>query len=217
MTTLDDFFSKPTDSLHPRLRSWKARLDEARTSAALEVFRPTTYLGQAQPEMTILFTRGDSPSDQETLLWDDDLNSGLIQFQVRAVAPDQEAERFALGLRAALRRAEREFGDGYFNTVLVELLADSDLITHPQIAEVLKYIYTERLHPEGRASDRYTICRQLIADAISGRAHELTGPLKYPQEEAKRILVAALARYLDDRFSVSRRRQLGVLGPGNMN
>jgi hypothetical protein len=143
------------------------------------------------------------------LPWDDDLNAGLIhELRVRAVSPEQEAERFALGLRAAMRRAEREFGDGYVNSILVDLLTDSDLTGDPTIADVLEHVVSTPPDRQGRS---YNYCRELIADAISGRARELTGPLEYPQEEAKRILIAALARYLDDRFSVSARRRLGWL------
>jgi hypothetical protein len=130
---------------------------------------------------------------------------------VRAVSPEQEAERFALGLRAAFRRAERDYGDGYFNAVLIDLIKDSDLTQHHEIAEVLKYAYANRPHQEGGASDRYTNCRELIAGAISGRARELTGSLNYAQDQAKQILVSALARYLDERFSVSSRRRFGLL------
>src|SRR6266699_1670827 len=126
MTKLDDFFSKPTESLHPRLRNWKTRLAGAGTSATLEVYRPETEIGESEPEMNLQFTKDGNLLPLETVPWDDDLNAGLIQLRVRAVAPEQEAERFALGLRAALRKAEREFGDGYFNAVLVELLKDSD-------------------------------------------------------------------------------------------
>src|SRR5262249_53584519 len=144
----------------------------------------------------------------ETMSWDDDLNTGLIQLGVRAVHPKQEAERFALGLRAALRKAEREFGDGYFNAVLVELLRDSDLTGYPVIADILQYASAPRPSREGKGLDRYNLCREMMAAAISGRARELTVALKYPQEEAKQILVSALAHYLDERFSVSSRRRL---------
>jgi hypothetical protein len=51
----------------------------------------------------------------------------------------------------------------------------------------------------------------MVASAISGRAGELTQCLGYGQEDAKQILVEALARYLDARFTVSTRRQLGWL------
>jgi hypothetical protein len=212
MTTLDDFFRAPANSLaDPRLRHWKTRLDREGTTATLEVFRPEAVLGQSQPEMNLQFTERGNSLPPEPLPWDDDLNSGLIQLHVRAASADQEAERFALGLRAAMRKAEREFGDGYVNSVLVDLLNDSDLTTDPKIAEVLKYAVANPLSGERRDVPSYHLCRELIADAISGRARELTGPLGYSQEEAKRILVAALARYLDDRFSVSTRRRLGWL------
>ena len=56
MTTLDSFFNGPTDSLHPRLRNWKARLARAGTTATLEVFRPESELGETQPELNLQFT-----------------------------------------------------------------------------------------------------------------------------------------------------------------
>src|ERR1700682_2561961 len=105
MTTLDDFFSKPTESLHPRLRNWKTRLTEGGTPATLEVYRPETEVGQSQPEMNLQFTKDGKLLPLETVPWDDDLNAGLIQLGVRALNPEQEAERSALGLRAALRTA----------------------------------------------------------------------------------------------------------------
>jgi hypothetical protein len=208
MTTIDDFFSHPTGYVHPQVRNWETRLAEAGTSATLEVVRSEADVGQSLPEMTLQFTTNGNRLPLETLPWDDDLNGELIRLRVRAVSKEQEAERFALGLRAAMRKAEREFGDGYFNAVLIDLITDSDLTQHPEIAEVVKH--STALRPD-RASNRYNPCREMIADAISGRARALTGPLHYSQEEARIILVSALARYLDQRFSVSSRRRLGLL------
>ncbi len=208
MTTIDDFFSKPTESLHPRVRNWKTRLGEPGTSATLEVFRSETEVGQSQPEMNLQFIKEGHPLPLETVPWDDELNGGLLRLAVKAVSAEQEAERFALGLRAAMRKAEREFGDGYFNAVLVDLITDSDLTQYPHIAEVLKH---STALSANRDSERYSPCREMIADAISGRAQELTDLLGYSQEEAKNILVSALARYLDQRFSVSSRRRFGLL------
>jgi hypothetical protein len=209
MTTLDDFFRGPSDSLqHPRLRNWKARLDRPGTTATLEVFRPESDLGQTQPEMNLQFIEDGNLLPLETVPWDDDLNAGLIQMRVRAVSPEQEAERFALGLRAAMRKPQREFGDGFFNAVLFEFLTESDLTTYPPIAEVLKHAFANRPSHAGRG---FHFCREMIAGAIAGRAHELKEKLGYQVEEAKRILVEALARYLDERFSVSSRRRLGLL------
>jgi hypothetical protein len=212
MTRLDDFFRASPDAFrHPRLRNWRARLDRPGTTAVLEVFRPEAGLGRAPAEMNVEFTEPGNPPHLETVQWDDELNAGLIQLHVRAVSQEQEAERFALGLRTAMRKAERQFGDGYFNSVLIDLLKDSDLAADPRIAEVLKYAAAIPPSRDGRGAHEYRLCRELIAEAISRRAQELTGPLNYSEGEAKPILVAALARYLDDRFSISARRRLGWL------
>jgi hypothetical protein len=208
MTTIDDFFTNPTDFQHPRVRNWKTRLGEPGTAATMEVSRSETVVGQSQPDMNLQFTKDGQPLPLETVPWDDELNGELIRLAVRAVSAEQESERFALGLRAAMRKTEREFGDGYFNAVLVDLITDSDLTRYPDIAKVLKHSTALSADPK---SKRYNPCREMIADAISGRARELTGLLGYSQDEAKRILVSALARYLDQRFSVSSRRRFGLL------
>ncbi len=211
MTTLDDFFRTPADTpLHPRLRDWKDRLSQG-VKAKLELFRPSRALGLAQTEMVLHFTENDRPQPLETMAWDDDLNTGLVKLHIRSIDANQETDRFTLALRAALRKAEREFGDGYLNAVHVDLITDSDLTRYPEIAEVLKYSTALQLDREGRARARYRLCREMIADAIGARAHELKDDLGYTEEEAKPILVHSLARYLDERFSVSSRRRLGLL------
>lgn len=212
MPNLDDLFEIQKGTLiHPRLRSWQDRLAAPDAFAQVEVSRPLSALGQLPAEMHVQFRENGKLLPLESLPWDDDLNAGLIGLGVRASSPEQEAERFGLGLQAALRPTEQKFGDGYFNAVLLDLVKDSDLTQHAPIADVLQHTYGGCASREGRALDRYTLCREKIADAISGRAQELTGPLGYSREEAKRILVLALARYLDDRFSVSSRRRLGLL------
>jgi hypothetical protein len=211
MTKLDDFFAKPPELLHPRLRNWKLRLEQPGMTARVEVFRPERDLGLSQPEMYLHFRQDETILPVENMSWDDDLNSGLVILGVKAISHDNEALRFSLGLRGALRKAEREFGDGYFNGVLVDLLRDSDLTSHSEIADIIKDVHANSPHREGGVRDRYNICRELIADAIAGRANELTKKLGYTEADAKGILVSALANYLDERFSISSRRRLGWL------
>ena len=211
MTTLDALFSRQTDSLHPRVRNWKARLGEPNTSATLDVYQPQTEIGQPQAEMILQFTKDGKPLPEETMLWDDDLNAGLLQLGVRAVSYAQEALRFDLGLRAAMTKAARDVGDGYFNAVLVEFLTEIVPSLHGEIAEILKDININQPRQDSKASDRYTTCRELIADAISDRGRELTKLLGYTPEQAKDILVVAITRYLDNRFSVSYRRKRGLI------
>jgi hypothetical protein len=196
MPTIDDFFGATNESPHPRLRDWKRRLATKNGAASVEVFRTNGEFGQGKPEMHVQFKEGESQTHLDTIPWDDDLNAGLILLKVRSVSPEQEAERFALGLRAAMRRIEREFGDGYFNAVLVDLIKESRLDRYPEIAEVMRYAQANAPPRESGAFARYTICRELIAGARSGCAKELTHDLGYTQEEAKGILVSALARSL---------------------
>lgn len=209
MPPLDDILNRPpeTPPLNPRLRHWAERIRRGAT-ARLEVLRPPAAFGAVQSEMNLHFAEKDAPPSLETVPWDDELNAGLIQLNVRAVDPANESERFALGLRAALRRAERDFGDGYFNAVLLELVTESGLSQDPEIAELLKHAHAIRPNREGR---NYALGREMIATGISGRMYELKQNLGYAADEARMILVAALARYLDERFSVSNRRRLGLL------
>jgi hypothetical protein len=177
----------------------------------MEVYRPKGEFGPRKPELYVQFYENGKETQLDQVPWEDDLNTGLIGLKVKSRSPQQEAERFALGLRAAMRRPEREFGDGYFNAVLVELITESGLTEDREIAEVMEYTYANKPHREGGAFDRYTICRDLIAHAIGDRAKELRNALEYSEEDTVRILTSALARYLDERFSVSSRREMGLL------
>lgn len=210
MPLLDDILSKTGGEVQPdpRLRDWAERIRRTNDKPGLEIHKPAAAFGAGQPEMVLHFTAQGVTPPQETLAWDDELNAGLIQLGVRATDAENEAERFALGLRAALRRAEREFGGGYFNAVLYELVTESDLTRYPAIADIIKYAYA--LGPP-RDSRAYDACRDMIAAGIAGRKKELDSPLGYPPDEARSILTHALALYLDERFSVSSRRRLGLL------
>jgi len=211
MPKLDDFFRTKAEPLHPRIRYWEKQLESPDTTAFLEFHQPKGMFGQEKPEMYLHFSKGGKEDRPEPVFWDDDLNTGLIRLKVKSVTTDQEANRFALGLRAAMRKAESEFGDGYFNAVLVEFIKESDLTKYDKIKEIIPYTYANKPFQEGKAYDRYSMCRDLIDGAISGRANELTTNLGYAKEDAKGILVSALAQYLDDRFSISARREFGML------
>jgi len=212
MRTLDELLRTPADTpLHPRLRHWKRRLAQPGCKVELELFRPETGLGIAQTDMILHFAENGKLLPVETVDWDDDLNTGLIQMGARSISAEQESKRFALGLRGALRKAGREFGDGYLNSMLFDFLSDTDFVRYPEIAGILKHINAQRPKRDGEAADQYNLCREMIEDAIGGRAHELKAKLGYPDDEAKAILVQAVTRYLDERFSFSYRRRNGLI------
>jgi len=206
---LDRAFADPPAPplAHPRLRHWAARIKSGAT-AVLELYQPATALGEVQTDIALHFKARDVPDSLEVCDWDDDLNAGLIALRVRAADSTNETARFALGLRAAMRKTTREFGDGFFNSVLLELVNESDLSRHAAIAEVVRHAHANAPYREGRS---YDPCRDMIADAISGRMYELKNELGYPPTEARDILVSSLACYLDERFSVSSRKRLGLL------
>lgn len=213
MTKVEEFLREPTDSLDPRLRKWKKLLAEPGTTATLEIDTPESDIGQLHSEIELHFIKDGKPIPSgPPIPWDDDLNAGLIHQvpkPVRAVNSEQEVERFALSLRAALRKAEREFGDGYFNAVLVDSLHERGLAENKEIEDVLKHV--SRVNRPGPDHTSYKICREMIENAIKERHQELICPLGYPWDDAAQIIVSALARYLDVRFSVSNRRKRGLI------
>ena len=209
---IDELFQKPTDQFaDPHLRDWDARLSRPESMAKVEVEWPSIVFGQTFPEMSIHISENGEPQPLETLSWDDELNAVLVARAVRALDETQEATRFTLALRAAFKRAEREFGDGYFNSVFFAVLRKLDLAEHlllrPLIQE-LDYIFNLEKHNQ---PERYQRCFDIIESAIRSRAHELKDSLGYSLDESKKILVDALVNYIDRRFSVSIRKQRGLL------
>jgi hypothetical protein len=207
MSELDQMLDPPPETaLPPLVRYWKSRI-EAGDKLQVEVIRPEAMAGLTRTELVVLRWENGREQQPQQFQWDDELNAGLIGLGVKAKDLQQEATRFSLGIRAALRKAERRYGDGYLNAVLVDLIDESNLSRGGEIAEVRKFVYTNS--PERSRS--YTACRELIANEIGGRAVELRDKLKYQPDDVKAVMEKALATYLDERFSVSSRRQLGLL------
>jgi hypothetical protein len=213
MPRLDNYFREEADAQydHPLLRyltELRARPDFQ--EAKVEVIRPRGPLGHRPAKLYLHFyaksgAEMDRPHQEG---WDDELNTALIQGGVRATSVDSEKVRFSLGIRAALQGAETRFGDGYYNGVLVHHILNSPFKDHPAFAEILPHVYRSGIDPSFRT---YSECRDMIDNAIRGRAKELTKYLNYGIPEAEDILATATAEYLDDRFSVTNRRVLGLL------
>jgi hypothetical protein len=211
MSGLDDYFNGESDwEGHPKLRFWsqyskRPEVGEAR----FELRRPRQGLTfrPAKIDMHFYDRTGDEVHcDFEE--WDDDLNTGLVRRGIRAITPENEQERFALALRAAFRKPVYRFGEGYFNSVLIAHLRNSPFASYPAVDEVLRQVTASP--PEIR-SQSYSDCSDMIDLAIRGRAHELLRDLHYERNQAEEILAGALARYIDERFSVTNRRVLGLL------
>ena len=207
MNELDRMLDAPDQMALPPLVQYCKRRKEAGDRIEVELYRPDTGGGLSRTDLVVRRWEEDEEQKPEQVEWDDGVNAGLVDLGIKAINLEQEGERFALGIRAALRKVERRYGDGYLNAVLVDLLDESDLCKGGEIAEVRKYVYTNS--PDRSRS--YRDCRDLIANEIGGRSVELRKKLKYSPEEIKAVMTKALTIYLDERFSVSSRRQLGLL------
>jgi hypothetical protein len=205
MSTIDEMLRAPAEATLPPVVRWLKDRLAAGDELKVELNKPQSTLGSSTTELVLRRKEGGREQAPQSYEWDDELNAALVNLGVRSVDLKSEGERFALGLRAALRKIERRYGDGYLNAVLLDLIDESNLSKDGEIADVRKFVHTNS--PEqGRT---YSDCRDQIASEIGARAAEMREKLKYREEELKTIMSKALAIYLDERFSVSRRRAMG--------
>ena len=206
MNSLDNMLLSPDDvPQNPVVKALEARKllgDQIRISLQ----KNSSPFGSAVSGFTVLSTEKDKEHPPEVYDWDDDLNTSIIDLGIKAVDLGQEGERFARVLRAALRKVERRFGDGYMNAVLVELIDQSDLGKNGEIGKVRRLIQS---NPPDRSGRSYNDCRDTIAAEIGGRAKELRDKLGYDSQEIKTVMDKALAQYLDERFSITSLRNFG--------
>ena len=208
MNELDKMLDASSEMALPPLVRWCKQRKEAGDRIEVGLHRPDEGAGLSGTELVIHRWEQGSEQAPTQVEWDDGVNAALVEVGIRAVDLRQEGERFALALRAGLRKVERRYGDGYLNAVLVDLLDESDLCKNGEIAEVRKYVDANRQDRSGRS---YSACREAIASEIVARAVELRDKLKYNPDELRAIMTKALAIYLDERFSVSSRRRFGLL------
>jgi hypothetical protein len=207
MNELDKMLEAPAETVLPPLVQYCKRQKAAGDRIEVELYRPENADGLSRTDLVVHRWEQEKEQEPRQVEWDDGVNAGLLDLGIRAVDLQQEGERFAPRIRAALRKVERRYGDGYVNAVLVVLLDESDLSKGGEIADVRRYVHT---NPPGH-SQSYHACRELIANEISGRAVELRDRLHYKSEEIREVMTKALAIYLDERFSVSTRRRFKML------
>ena len=207
MNELDKMLSAPGETVLPPLVQYCKSRKAAGDRIEIELYRPDTAGGLSRTDLVIRRWEQETEQEPHQVEWDDGVNAGLVDLRIKAIDLQQEGERFALAIRAALRKVERRYGDGYMNAVLVDLIDESDLSKGGEIADLRNYVHTNS--PERSRS--YQACRDLIANEIGGRAVELRDKLKYNPDEIKAVMTKALAIYLDERFSVSSRRHFGLL------
>lgn len=191
-----------------RLRAWRDLLDRPNsTGARVKIERERDGLVFEPARVYLKFFEAGQPPAEDDSEWNHEDDNVLVRWRVRAIDASNEALRFSLRLYEAFVNVEASFGSGFFNSNLVEQVKTGPFAAHPQVADVLKEIRARELSERGHS---YQKCQEMIHDVIRGRAIELMNSLGYTRDEAQEILARALAQYLDERFSVTNRRTLGM-------
>lgn len=201
------FESKPDAPMHPKVRFWQSKQDQgARLVCELLRERDALSFGPASLFVSFLDEQGNDMQSPDEVDWDPRLNDALLELKVRAVTPENEAKRFGLVLRERFAEPEERFGDGFFNAVLIEYIDGSPFAKEPPISEKRPFIHAHRASRDGSS---FEACWNEINGIIVLCAHDLTA-LDYELHQAVPILSGALAEYLDERFSITSRRRLGL-------
>lgn len=206
---------KNTDR-HPRIRAWRSfRRKPMVQYVEVEIKRDREGLTVLPARLFVHFcdTNGDDVHFDEAL-WEPELDEWLIdEQQAKATTIDMEKLRFSLLLKPRLRPILVRYGDGYFNSVLVEEVRNGPSATHKAVEKVLADIREDAPH-RGASWDE---CRESIEDVLKTTAKqilklypsELSGSKNRRKTKSEDILGGAIALYLDDRFGVTNRRLLG--------
>ncbi|MFT3769408.1 MAG: hypothetical protein QM820_28555 [Minicystis sp.] len=210
MSTSNKYFDPPAPRPeHPRIRAWKSyRSEPAVDHLEVEVRREREGLSLLPASLFVSFVSADGKilRDAEAP-WEPELEAWLIDEQgARARTVENEKLRFSLLLKPALRPVLIRYGDGYFNAVLIAGLREGPYRAHPEVADMLRSIHEDRPSAESRAD-----CQALIDHELTRAAQKLLRLYKGERATAEDILGGAIARYLDERFSVTNSRLLGLL------
>lgn len=205
MATIDELFASPKKYDHPKLRSWlsyKHSPDTVRCHVEFRREREGLSFRPARLYLEAARRDGTTFSDREP--WDEELNQELVAHGFAARDESNEVERFGYMLEARLQRLVVRFNDGFFNAVLVQYLKHNGYAADPAILAKLERVREYAPHQGEAASD----CAERIENVLGTSAAELS-LLGYDTAAGKRILHLAIAYYLDDRFTITNRRQLG--------
>jgi len=192
MADLDRFFEKTQPLPHPKVRFWRALVEEGKVARlSVEVWRDPLPLSVNPPRLFVHFydTQGRETRSPEEFDWDPKVNDELLRLKARAIDPENEGYRFGLVLRSRFASIETPFGE------------------LPKVSQLLDEIHCA----DPREGAQQEACAELIEEVFGSCFDSLHEVLKYSKEQTISIMGEAVAAYLDERFSVSDRRAIGFV------
>jgi hypothetical protein len=205
---LEFLLSGEREYQHPKLRFWvKERAHHPEHVYRLEILRPRQGLvyGHIRLYMHVFDTSGQELQSPDEMAWDEELDEAFIAHGFCALSPSNESLRFSLALRRSLSGVVGRLGQGLFNAILLKWVRKSPFAL--RLGELLDEI---RELEVGEDTRYFQDGFQQIHAIMARRAEDLTEKLGYDEARAFLILLGALEGYLDERFTVSERRALGL-------
>jgi hypothetical protein len=192
--------SKPP--LPPEAERWAFIIDEQHATLRCKFVRQREGLGFAPAKLVVYFYRDERQiAPPDTVLWSTALNDWLVTRGATAVDRANESERFGFGFAERFEPVEERYGEGFFSSVLVELLRDTGFAKSPRVRATLSQIHA--IPPSRERSELE--CRTWIDGLIRDVGAQHVDKLSYRPREAEEILDGAMAYYLDDRFNITNR------------
>lgn len=203
---------KETEESHPRFKLWRKDIQDIKGkggSPQIWIERNADVLGFKPAKIVLdLLDKDGVMVRRDVDDWDIDLNQALVNIELKAGDKDNESVRLLLALTDTLSKVEVRFGDGYFSAVFIDLIKEIDFSEYPKVGEIIKF--STALNPD-KNSRNYSDCRNMIEAALHKEIGDLRDKLKYEENDVNNIFVDALVQFVDERFSVTNRRRLGLL------
>lgn len=199
------YFSTQEAPTHPRIKFWTSRMQHA-SRTEVELYRSREGLIRGTPRLFVTFYgKGEEAPNVDEVTWELELDQWLISKGVRAVSVENEKERWSLHVTYAFRSIVNRYGEGYFSSVLIALLKKGPFAAHPEVSSMLAYVRENSPSPDSQKD-----CEDMIEAQFFKLAEEVKR--LYPDtQQAEDVLGGAIGHCLDERYSISDRRQLGWL------
>ena len=191
MNILNTILEPPEPPVHPRLKRWR-RLHADGFSLSLKIRRKWNGTIWQPARMIVVISRDDAKV-RENVLWESDLNDGLLSLGVRATKKHHEGMRFSLFLRDQFHKVGLMYGEPETRYALVNLLDGLKFSRESKLKEVLGHVAYDKksLRVPQHLIDMLDHGMELALFLLEHKLH-------YSKPESLEVLNLAYAQYLTE-------------------